>query len=121
MVDLEIIEKHLALNERHVEEAARHVSNQRRIIDHLQEIGCSTGIASKLLATFEANFSIHKEERDRLLLEKEQASSGTVCPRAPILVLSGDSALTSAFAGSCVIAVSSTRNRDCRAGGMFRR
>ena len=80
MVDLEMIEKHLALNERHVEEAARHVSNQRRIIEQLQEIGCSTRIASELLATFEANFATHTEERDRLLLEKRLVLAGTVYP-----------------------------------------
>ncbi|MFK0276217.1 hypothetical protein ACIQUG_21245 [Ensifer sp. NPDC090286] len=77
MVDLEIIERHLALNQSHIDQASRHISKQHLIIEQLEEVGISTRVARDLLETFEANFATHKQERARLLEERELARRGT--------------------------------------------
>ena len=52
-----------------VAEGERHVSLQRQIIDHLQEIGGSTELAEQLLTEFQQTLRRHRANQDRIEAE----------------------------------------------------
>ena len=68
-MDRQILEKHLAQVERHVEAGGRHVERQRALVAALERYGHDTTAARKLLASFEAIQQTHIEDRDRVAKE----------------------------------------------------
>lgn len=70
---LSTIERHLAQAERHVADGTRHLADQRDIVEALEREGQDSGLARKLLATFEAALALHVSGRDRLLAERHFA------------------------------------------------
>lgn len=63
---LGLIERSLAMAERHVQDATQHVMFQRKIVDALEKAACDDRCARALLATFERSRALHIEDRNRL-------------------------------------------------------
>ncbi|MBD9650193.1 hypothetical protein IB267_17730 [Ensifer sp. ENS09] len=66
VAELGLIERSLAMAERHVQEATRHVMFQRKIVDVLEKAACDDRFARALFATFERSRALHIEDRNRL-------------------------------------------------------
>ena len=78
MISLALINRNLAMAERHVEGAMRHLALQREIVDSLENVGGDARVARGLLATFEHSLSLHVEDRDRLRKMKMEAEGLTL-------------------------------------------
>jgi hypothetical protein len=66
-MDRAMLERHLALTERHVAEGKGIVTKQRRLVAELAGKGLDTLVAAALLNEFEATQDMHVDHRDRLL------------------------------------------------------
>jgi len=64
-----MLRERLAQAERHVAEGEVHISRQRRIVTELEGNGHDTGMATRLLRSFEESQAFHIEHRDRLRRE----------------------------------------------------
>jgi hypothetical protein len=64
-----LLEKHLAIAERHVRLGASHLKRQRSVIATYDRLGRNTALSRELLAMFEHLQVEHVAHRDRLLRE----------------------------------------------------
>jgi hypothetical protein len=71
-MDREMIERHLALAESHVQEGQRHIEDQQRILAELERDGHDTTEARRLLSVLEQTQRLHVEDRARLSSELAQ-------------------------------------------------
>jgi len=65
-MDRALWEQHLFLAERHVAAGERHVARQREIVAELERQGHDSGVAVRLLDSFEKLLAVHRKDRDRL-------------------------------------------------------
>jgi hypothetical protein len=72
-IDLTIINRHLRLAQRHVEEAAGEVSMQRQAVERLPVRGVRIKVARMLLNAFEAQLEMQIAIRDRLARLRDEA------------------------------------------------
>ncbi|MBO0132265.1 hypothetical protein [Agrobacterium burrii] len=76
MNDLASIDRSLAMAERHVGEAQRHLAMQREIIERLVGRGGDTRLAWSLLDTFETCLLLHVQDRNRLESLRAETEKG---------------------------------------------
>jgi hypothetical protein len=68
-MDRAMVERHLELAEKHVALGREHVATQQRIVADFESAGHDSGIARRLLATFEDLLRTHEADRDRIARE----------------------------------------------------
>jgi hypothetical protein len=73
-MDREMLERHLALAERHVAEGQPRVDSQRRLVAELERDGHDITEARRMLTAFEETQQLHVEDRDRIRKELEGLS-----------------------------------------------
>ena len=72
MIERAMVEEHLRLAERRVEEGKQHLANQRELICQMERDGHDTNEARRLLKEFEELQELHLADRERLRQEKAE-------------------------------------------------
>ena len=65
-MDRAMLKQHLAQAEGHIALGERHIVRQRKLVAELEQKGCDTAEAKRLLASFEELQAMHIADRDRL-------------------------------------------------------
>ncbi|OKO75952.1 hypothetical protein AC629_33420 [Bradyrhizobium sp. NAS80.1] len=68
-MDRAMLEKHLAIAQRHISEGAEHLARQQELIDELAHHNHDTTGAQAVLTTMRETQAIHIADRDRILME----------------------------------------------------
>jgi hypothetical protein len=68
-MDREMLQRHLAQAEQHIETGRKHIARQHEIITELERDGHETTMARALLDQFEQSQAIHIADRERILRE----------------------------------------------------
>jgi hypothetical protein len=61
-MEMAMLDRHIALARRHVELGERQIARQRAIIEHLRQQAHDTGLAERLLDTFETLQELHRRD-----------------------------------------------------------
>jgi hypothetical protein len=68
-MDREMVERHLAQAEAHMETGYKNIARQREVIAHLEREGQDTASARDTLTQFEELQALHIADRERILRE----------------------------------------------------
>ena len=68
-MDREMVERHLAQAEAHIETGYKNIARQREVIAHMEREGQDTASARHTLTQFEELQALHIADRERILRE----------------------------------------------------
>jgi len=76
-MDRQVLENNLAIAERHLTLARKHVRQQREIVEELLRDGHDATLSRQVLETYEQSLALHAREYDRLHKLHNEALHGT--------------------------------------------